>query len=307
MSRVALAISFDGYKKGGCTVNKRVHYNKRFSSKTYSTGLPETTPFAQPLLTSHVPFLQRLLSSSSCVAAAVPAPPSNLLQSPSPLPHRRCNSSLPSQLVESSHCHSSAARLLRSLPRLRAACGSSSAPPLSPTSSSLLPASKPRTRRPTPVPPLNRNRASSAPLLVPKRATSTRFSLHSIEAGILNFDNPLSLYPIFSYPATKWKNLPDTLKSHTASIIHNASSSCSAVRDLLRLELCGLRFIMPRASPSPIHRASSSAVSWSREFCHRRVSVSSIAAFVWPASRPTRRPLLRPLLFCRPLLQPSPS
>ncbi|KAL4275933.1 uncharacterized protein [Arachis hypogaea] len=287
MSRVALAISFDGYKKGGCTVNKRVHYNKRFSSKTYSTGLPETTPFAQPLLTSHVPFLQRLLSSSSCVAAAVPAPPSNLLQSPSPLPHRRCNSSLPSQLVESSHCHSSAARLLRSLPRLRAACGSSSAPPLSPTSSSLLPASKPRTRRPTPVPPLNRNRASSAPLLVPKRATSTRFSLHSI--------------------ATKWKNLPDTLKSHTASIIHNASSSCSAVRDLLRLELCGLRFIMPRASPSPIHRASSSAVSWSREFCHRRVSVSSIAAFVWPASRPTRRPLLRPLLFCRPLLQPSPS
>ncbi|XLR39631.1 hypothetical protein S83_024291, partial [Arachis hypogaea] len=41
------------------------------------------------------------------------------------------------------------------------ACRSSSAPPLSPTFSALPPASKSRTRRATPVPPLHRNRASS--------------------------------------------------------------------------------------------------------------------------------------------------
>ncbi|XLR17187.1 hypothetical protein S83_045125 [Arachis hypogaea] len=76
------------------------------------------------------------------------SPPSNLLQSPSPLPHRRRNSSLPSQLVESSHCHSSAARLLRSLPRLlQAACRSSSAPPLSPPPCLLCIGIEPRRRR----------------------------------------------------------------------------------------------------------------------------------------------------------------
>ncbi|XP_015963419.1 uncharacterized protein LOC107487315 [Arachis duranensis] len=45
--------------------------------------------------------------------------------------------------------------------KVQAACRSSSAPPLSPTFSALPPASKSRTRRATPVPPLHRNRASS--------------------------------------------------------------------------------------------------------------------------------------------------
>ncbi|XLR59794.1 hypothetical protein S83_010466 [Arachis hypogaea] len=69
------------------------------------------------------------------------SPPSNLLQSPSPLPHRRRNSSLPSQLVESSHCHSSAKRLLQ------AACRSSSAPPRSPPPCLLCIGIEPRPRR----------------------------------------------------------------------------------------------------------------------------------------------------------------
>ncbi|XP_057747742.1 uncharacterized protein LOC130966939 [Arachis stenosperma] len=45
--------------------------------------------------------------------------------------------------------------------KVQAACRSSSAPPLSPTSSALPPSSKSRTRQATPVPPLHRNRASS--------------------------------------------------------------------------------------------------------------------------------------------------
>ncbi|XP_020978847.1 uncharacterized protein LOC110271798 isoform X2 [Arachis ipaensis] len=87
------------------------------------------------------------------------------------------------------HCNSSnrliatplqrASTISSASPSSRLCLRSSSAPPLSPKSSALPPASKSHTRRATPVPPLHQNRASSAPL-VPKRAISTRFSPHSI-------------------------------------------------------------------------------------------------------------------------------
>ncbi|XLU27857.1 hypothetical protein S245_063923, partial [Arachis hypogaea] len=71
------------------------------------------------------------------------------------------------------------------------------------------------------------------------------------------------------------------------------------------------------AAPSAINCAWSSAVRVSRRLELRRPrftarsTVESLhldhCRLLWPPSRPTRRPLLRALLFRRPLLQPSPS